>query len=89
MDVLSAWEDGAADLDDPEVLDRATLAGRVVYTHDDFMREAHARQKAGRHFAGVIYVHQLKLSIGEQIEELELIANLGQPSEFADRVEYL
>jgi hypothetical protein len=43
----------------------------------------------GREFAGVIYVHQLKLTIGQTIAELELIARAGNPGDFRNRIEYL
>jgi hypothetical protein len=45
--------------------------------------------KTGREFAGVIYVHQLKLTIGQTIAELELIANAGSLEDFRNRIEYL
>lgn len=89
-DVLTAQDDGAAGLDDAVLLDRATAAGRVVFTQDDdFLREANARQRSGVRFAGVIYVHQFKRTIGQRVSELVLIAQLGEPADFADRVEYL
>lgn len=50
---------------DPAVLDRAGQLGRIVFTRDDdFLREATRRQRVGESFAGVIYSHQLGLSIG-------------------------
>jgi predicted nuclease of predicted toxin-antitoxin system len=89
-DVLTAQDDGAAGFDDDVLIDRATAAGRVVFTQDDdFLREACNRQRAGVPFSGVVYVHQLKLTIGQRVNELELIAKLGEPDEFANRVEFL
>jgi predicted nuclease of predicted toxin-antitoxin system len=35
VDVLTAQEDKAAELDDALLLDRATELGRVLFTHDD------------------------------------------------------
>lgn len=35
IDVLTAYEDGASDFDDPALLDRATVLGRVLFTLDD------------------------------------------------------
>ena len=44
VDVLTAQEDGAATMDDPDLLDRAGELGRVIFTQDqDFLREAHRR----------------------------------------------
>lgn len=35
VDVLTAYEDGASELDDLELLDRAAELGRVLFTQDD------------------------------------------------------
>jgi Domain of unknown function (DUF5615) len=89
-DGLTAQEDGAATMDDPVLLDRATALGRVVFTQDEkFLREAHRRQETGEAFAGVIYAHQLNVTIGRCVSDLELIAKVYEPEDLANRVEYL
>ena len=35
VDVLTAYEDGASELPDPALLDRASELGRVLFTQDD------------------------------------------------------
>jgi len=35
VDVLTAFEDGAHELLDPDLLDRAGVLGRVLFTRDD------------------------------------------------------
>ena len=48
VDVLTAQEDGNRELLDPELLDRATELGRVLFTQDDdLLREAKRRQQTG------------------------------------------
>ena len=90
VDVLTAQEDGAAQLPDPKLLDRATDLGRVLFTQDhDLLREARLRQREDRHFAGVIYAHQLGIGIGQCINDLELICKVNQPEDFVCLVEYL
>jgi hypothetical protein len=90
IDVLTAEADGANRFDDSELLDRATKLGRVLFSQDgDLLREATRRQQTGEPFAGVIYAHQLKSTIGQCIEGLELIAKIGEPEDFANRIEYL
>ncbi len=75
VDVLTAQEDGASRLSDPELLDRPTALGRVLFTHDDdLLREGARRQSIGESFSGVIYAHQLRITIGQCVHELELIA---------------
>ena len=90
VDVLTAQEDGTRRLTDPSLLDRATALGRVLFSQDeDLLSEAARRQQSGEFFAGVIYAHQLKVSVGQCIEDLELFAKVNEPEDFANRVEYL
>ena len=90
VDVLTAQEDGFALASDAELLDRATELERILFTQDDdFLREAALLQERGEFFPGVVYAHQLKITIGRCIADLELIATLGRPEDFASRVEHL
>ncbi len=58
VDVLTAQLDGAAELEDSDLLDRASELGRVLFSQDEgLLAEATRRQRSGQHFAGVIYVH--------------------------------
>jgi predicted nuclease of predicted toxin-antitoxin system len=90
VDVLTAQDDGARTLPDDQLLDRANALDRVLFSRDkDLLREAQARQTRGQSFAGVIFAHQLRVTIGRCIEDLELIAKVGEPEDFRNRVEYL
>jgi hypothetical protein len=90
VDVLTAEEDNASRLPDPQLLDRATALGRVLFSQDtDLLREGARRQQSGEHFAGVIYAQQLHVPIGRCIDDLELLALACDPPEFVNRVEYL
>ena len=72
VDVVTVQEDGRAKISDPEVMDRATELGRVVFTNDDdLLVEAMRRYQDGIEFSGVIYVHKRRLTIGQCIEEFE------------------
>jgi predicted nuclease of predicted toxin-antitoxin system len=87
VDVVTALEDGADRLPDPQVLDRATAQGRVLFSRDDdLIREAIRRQHSGEDFAGVIYAHQLRVSIGQCVNELELLAKLEEPEDCRNRL---
>jgi hypothetical protein len=88
--VVTAQEDGTGELSDHLLLDRAGSLGCVFFTHDvDFVREAVRRQRMGEQFAGIIYAHPLKITIGRCIEELELLARCSESEEWSDRLEYL
>jgi hypothetical protein len=90
IDVLTAEEDGLAGATDPEVLDRAAALGRVAFSRDrDFLRESTRRQRGGRSFGGVVYAHKLRVSIGQCITDLELLAQAGSSADFADKVWFL
>ncbi len=90
VDVLTAQEDQADRLSDSELLDRATELQRILFSQDhDLLREAKQRQESSRPFAGVIYGHQLRTSIGQTIQDLELLAETCLPEDLAGQVEYL
>ena len=89
-DVVTAYEDGADRMGDPELLDHAGKLGRVLFTHDDdLLTEATRRQREGIPFHGVIYAQQLRVSIGTCIHDLEIIARAGEPEDLVNRVEFL
>lgn len=90
VDVLTAQEDDAHRCEDARLLDRATELGRVLFTQDaDFLREAARRQRAGQSFAGIVYAHQMRVTIGQCVRDLELIAACFDPSDLFNRVEHL
>ena len=90
VDVLRAQEDGTTRFEDTDLLDRATDLGRVLFSQDeDLLAEAAKRQQDGTEFAGVIYAHQLNITIGQCITDLEFLALAGEPEDFANWVEYL
>ncbi len=90
VDVLTAIEDGAATLDDDELLERALVLGRVLFTQDiRFKALAEDWQRQGRHFAGLLFGHQLRGTIGQFVRDLELIAQASEPDEWLNTVEHL
>ena len=90
IDVMTAQEDGAAELDDDPLLQRATDLGRgLVSQDDDLLREGVRRLRHGEDFSGVVYAHQLRITIGQMVEDLELIATATSPDEWRGRIEFL
>ena len=90
VEVITAQEDGSAELDDPPLLDRATELNRPLYTQDDdLLAEARRRQRAGEAFAGVIYSHQLRSPVGRCVDDLELVAKTFGPDDLKNRVEFI
>jgi len=90
VDVLTAQEDDADQFSDSDLLDRATKLGRALFTQDDdFLAEDSRRQANGVPFSGIIYAHQLRVSVGRCISQLEIIAKMGDPDDLANQVEYL
>src|SRR5262245_13420226 len=88
--VLTAQEDGADQLDDPALLDRATARGYVLFSQaEDLLVEAARRQAAGETFSGVIYAHQQRITVGRCLTDLELLATADDPPDMLNRVEYL
>lgn len=90
LDVLTAHEDGADQFPDDLLLERATALGRVLFSQDeDLLIEARRRQRADHPFGGIIYAHQLRVSIGQCIDDLELIALTCSAEELTGRVTFI
>ena len=90
IDVLTTEADGTADRDDEFLLQRATDLGRVVFTQDrDFLALAAAWQHTRREFTGMVYAHQMRITIGAAIQALVLIASLMHPDDMRNRVEFV
>ncbi len=88
--VKTAQEDGTTELEDKELLDRATALNRALFSRDeDLLAEATARQRAGRFFAGVLYGRQRYVRFGQLISDLEIIAKATDPDHWQNRVEQL
>lgn len=84
VDALTAFEDRAHLLPDSELLDRATALGRPLFSSDeDLIVEARRRQREGESFAGVIFAPQ-SAPVSTCIERLEILAQAGEPADFAD-----
>ena len=89
-DVLTAQEDGSDGLPDAAQLDRATFLGRVfVSQDDDLLAEGARRQAVGVDFAGIVYGHQMDLTIGQMISELELVAYCLEGAEIRGQIYYI
>jgi len=90
VDCITALEDRAATMDDPELLDRASALSRALVTSDkDFLIEADKRQTVGNSFAGIVYTHPLRISVRRCIDDLEIISKAGEPEDLANRVQFL
>jgi hypothetical protein len=90
VEVLTAYEDGASELDDATLLDRAGIRQRVPFTRDDdLLAEATRRQRAEIPFCGVIYAHQLRVSIGTCVRDLEIVAKAGEPEDLMNGILFL
>lgn len=90
VDVLTAQEDDAARLPDPELLNRASELRRVLFSQDtDLLREAALRQRTNQPFAGVIFAEQDAVTVRQCIQDLELIAQVYDAADIANRVEFL
>ena len=90
IDVLTAQEDGSAEFADDLLLKWATELGRVLVSQDeDHLREGARWLSKRKEFPGIIYAHQFRITIGQMVEELELIAGATSQDEWWGRIEYL
>lgn len=90
IDVLTADEDQTAQWDDERLLRRATELDRIMFTQDDdFLAIGHQWQQSGREFAGLVYAHQLRVTIGQAVRDLEVIAHAMSTDEMKNRIEFV
>ena len=90
IDLLTAYEDNSHQLDNSQLLDRASELNRVLYLQDDdLIIEAVQRQKNKITFTGLVYSHPLRISIGSCIHDLEIIGGVGEPDDLRNNIEFL
>jgi hypothetical protein len=90
VDVLTATEDGAARFDDDVLLRQTTDLGRVIVTFDvRFKAMAEDWQRAGKAFVGLIYAHPMRVSIGQLVNDLELVAKATDAKDWQSAIEHL
>lgn len=90
IEVLTAYEDDAYELEDADLLDRATELNRTLFTQDDdLLAEGARRQIANIPFCGIIYAHQLRVSIGRCVRDLEVLAKAGEPDDLKNEIIFL
>ncbi|MSP12244.1 MAG: hypothetical protein EXR62_04710 [Chloroflexi bacterium] len=90
VDVTTTQEDEATQFDDETLLERATQLGRVLYSQDrDLLRIARRRLGTGQDFSGLIYAHQLNITIGKAIRDLELMAGVLDLEDMRNQIEFI
>lgn len=90
VDVLTAQDDSHDTVPDERILERATELRRVVFTQDVLFRVlAEDWQRQGREFAGLLFGPQLGGTIGQYVEDLELIARASEPNDWQNVVQFL
>ncbi len=90
VDVLTAIEDDSDELEDDQLLLRAAALDRVLFTQDiRFKAMAEDWQRQHRPFAGLLFGHQLRGTIGQFVRDLELIAKATNAEEWQGAVGHL
>ena len=90
IDVLTAWEDQYDRHPDDDLLDRAKSLHRVVVTHDqDFLEIAGERLTRKEEFAGIVFCHLGRTSIGTMVSDLALIAEDAMYDELLNQITWV
>lgn len=90
IDVLTAYEDDSHELEDPALLSRATELERVLVSFDDdLLVEASRRQQEGDFFYGLIFAQFSRISIGQCVSDLLLIARAATDDDVNDQMIFL
>jgi hypothetical protein len=90
VDVVRVQDAGLMGVDDRVLLEWAARHNRIILTHDvqTLVGFAWESVAARRPMAGVIVLGR-NLRVSEAVEELLLIAECGEPEDWADVVVYL
>ena len=90
VDCLTALEDGTAAWPDDHLLQRPTDLRRTLFSQDtDLLAVAALWLTTGRPFAGLVYGEQLRVTIGQAISDLELLAKTSDAADMVNRIEYI
>ena len=88
--MITAHEDGAAEFEDERLLQRATQRSRVLFSQDkDLLILTHQWLQAGIEFSGLVYTHQLSVTIGQAVRDLELIAKAFGPEDMLNHIVFI
>lgn len=90
-DLLRAQEAGLSEATDPEVLAWAAREHRVVITHDvqTMIGFAIERISRGEQMDGLLIVHQASMVPAKIIDDLLLLDDCSETSEWANQIQYL
>jgi len=53
------------------------------------LRETAREQRRAKPFAGLVFAHPSRISVGECIRDLQIMAEAGEPSDLTNRVIFL
>jgi len=87
VDVVTANEDGAGLFDDETLLSRSTQLKRVLVTQDiRFHVRATIWQAESKPFSGLAFAHQLSITVGQFVRDLEIIAKASLDGECDNQI---
>lgn len=90
VEVLTVQEDQRDGQSDPEIFARATELNRILFSRDnDMLVIARTKQRDGTAFPGLVYVHPNRITLGDCVRDLEVIAKASTAEDCRDQVQYL
>lgn len=90
VDVIRGQDDGMDGVPDEQLLRRATKLDRILVTSDqDFFEITADFQSRGENFSGVLFYRETKIGIKKLIDDLTLIASVGESKDFKNLLTYL
>jgi hypothetical protein len=90
IDILRVQDTEMYQSADPDLLEWLADEGRILMTHDARTMPGlvYRRVQDGLPVSGVIEVSR-KISIGEAVDELEVLVGAGRPEDFENQVRYV
>jgi hypothetical protein len=90
IDVLTAQEDDGDQLPDDKLMERATQLNRVLFTFDSDLLVIGAKFKSKEiNFSGLTFAHPIDITIGQCVQDLEIISNILTLEETKNQIIFL
>ncbi len=90
IDILTSQEDNTSQLSDDKLLERATLLNRVFFTFDsDLLHIASRFLTDNKEFSGLVFAHPVEITIGQCIQDLEIISQVLEFEEMKSQIVFL
>jgi hypothetical protein len=91
LDIVRVQDTPMFQSSDPDLLDWLAKEGRILLTHDirTLPGFVYDRVRLGLAAPGIIEINRTKATIGQILDDLEVVIAAGKPEDFENQVRYI